>query len=382
MLRCLEIFEPPDGGVAEHVRLLAEGLQARDNEVVVMAPPEAHVRSRLEATGVGFIPEPNLVPDLMDGRPDLAAVRRIGAVLRRGGFDVVHAHSVKAGILARTVAPLSRTPSVYTPNSLDYRFLPLFPDAPRRRRRYLKSVWTERVLGHVGQAVIAVSEEERRGVLEDRLAPPDRVHLVHNGVEVDLSVPPHPELAEFRGEGPLLGIVAHLRFQKGLPDLLNGLELLAQEGRPVRFAIVGNGPLDAEVRQRVAAGPLADTTLVLPFEGRMEPYLRVLDGFVLSSLFEGLPLAVLEAMAAGLPVVATAAGGTADAVRDGETGFLVPLRDARSLADAIGRVAAGGELRQRFGDAGRALFEAKFSAAGMVERTLAVYEAVTAARVA
>src|SRR5204862_420021 len=83
---------------------------------------------------------------------------------------------------------------------------------------------------------------------------------------------------------------------------------------------------------RVLGGPLSDTTMLLPFEGRVEPSLKALDAFVLPSYFEGLPLAALEAMAAGLPVVATSVGGTPEAVVDGETGLLVDVKDAGALA--------------------------------------------------
>ena len=108
----------------------------------------------------------------------------------------------------------------------------------------------------------------------------------------------------------------------------------------------------------------------------MEPSLKALDAFVLPSYFEGLPLAALEAMAAGLPVVATSVGGTPEAVVDGETGLLVDVKDAGALADALATIATDPDLRARMGAAGHARYEAEFRVDRMVDQTAALYESV------
>jgi glycosyltransferase involved in cell wall biosynthesis len=295
--------------------------------------------------------------------------------MRKRRFDLVHAHSQKAGLLGRLAAVTARTPSVYTPNSLIHRFMFVVP-SPGARQRYLKTLWMERVLGRITTAMIAVSEEEREAAVADRLIARRRVHVIRNAVDFDETVEPDRRLLEFRGEGPLVGMVAALRVQKGLPTLLSALEILAGQGAAPRFAIVGSGPLEDEVRAHIAEGPLAATTLLLPFEGRVEPYLRALDAFVLPSYFEGLPLAVLEAMAAGLPVVATDVGGTPEAVVAGETGILVDVKNPEALAEAIAAIAAQPDLRTRMGAAGRARYEAEFRVDRMVDETATLYDSL------
>ncbi len=369
--RVLEVFEPPDGGVAEQVRLLALGLGAEGFEVEVAGPERAAPRAEIEAAGVPYHPLP-LVPDMVLLRRDVPATTELWRLLRRGRFDVLHVHSLKAGLLGRLAGPAARVPTLYSPHCLDYR-TDFYAGEPGVRGKQLKAKSMERVLGPVTAAFVAVSEEERQGALEDHLVPARRTRTILNGVEADGSVPPDPEVQAFRGAGPLLGFVSGLRIQKGLPTLLDALELLHARGEAVRFAIVGSGELEAEVRQRVEGGPLRETTLLLPFEGPMERYLHALDGFVLPSYWEALPLAVLEAMHAGLPVIASDVGGTAEAVEEGVTGLLVARADAAGLADRIGLLARDAALRERMGEAGRRRALAHFGVERMVAETAALY---------
>jgi glycosyltransferase involved in cell wall biosynthesis len=223
---------------------------------------------------------------------------------------------------------------------------------------------------------VACAEDEREAAVRDGVVSAERVHVVLYGVDPDPEIPPDPRLVEFRGEGPLLGLVATLREQKGLPTLLDALDELAGAGAAPRFAIVGNGPLREEVERRVRSGPLAMSTLLLPFEGRVEAYLRALDVFVLPSYWEGMPIAVLEAMALGLPVVATAVDGTPEAVTEGVTGRLVPLRDSHALAAALVEMARDPAARARMGEAAREEARRRFRIPRMVEEMEDVYTRV------
>jgi glycosyltransferase involved in cell wall biosynthesis len=374
-MRVLELFEPPDGGVAEHVRLLSEGLSRRGHEVTVGGRPDAAPRAALEAAGIAYaeLPLSGRVPDSRD----IDSLRSIGALLRGGGFDLVHAHGQKAGMLGRPCARRRGVPAVYTPHAFVYRTQSLRPRASARVRFRVGRA-LERALGPRTAAIVAVAEEERAAALADRIARPDRVVVVHPGVSVDPTVPADLQLERFRDGAPLLGLVAGLREQKGIVTLLDALELLARGGRPQRFAIVGNGPLRDEVERRVTSGPLAGSTLLLPFQGRVESYLKPLDVFVLPSLWEGLPMAVLEAMAMGLPVVASSVNGTPEAVEEGVTGYLVPPGDPVRLADRLEAIAADGETRAAMGRAAREAARSRFGVERMVDRLEAVYRGAAA----
>jgi glycosyltransferase involved in cell wall biosynthesis len=166
-------------------------------------------------------------------------------------------------------------------------------------------------------------------------------------------VPPDPRLRAFRAGAPLIGFVGRLGWEKGILVLLDALEMLARRGTPVRCAIVGNGTLSAQVRERVGEPPLSGTTLLLPFEGTMEPYLRAIDALVLPSFYEGMPLAILAAMALGVPVIASRVNGVPEAIEDRRTGLLVPAGDVEGLASALARANADPQMLSSMGTAAR-----------------------------
>jgi glycosyltransferase involved in cell wall biosynthesis len=362
--RVLQAFQPPDGGVPEHVLQVTRGLVERGRGVVVTGPPDAALRPRFEELGVHYV-----AADLVGRAPapwrDIVAARAIRRTLIAEECDLVHAHGQKAGLVGRPVAARLGVPALYTPHSFVYRTQLLRPRTGAKLR-YRANLAAERALGRRTAIVVACADEERTAAIRDGVATPQRVRTVNYGVRPDASMAPDPKLLAFRGDGPLLGFVAGLRDQKGLPTLLDALELLAAEGRAPRFAIVGNGPLGHEVERRVRSGPLAATTLVTGFSGRVEPYLAALDVFVLPSYWEGMPIAVLEAMAMGLPVVASAVNGTPEAVTEGETGYLVPAHDARALADRLAELAGDHEARRRTGEAGRRVARERFTVERMV----------------
>lgn len=373
-LKLLEVVQPPDGGAAEQVMRLSLGAAQAGHDVTVAGPPDAAMRQRLEAAGVRYAALP-IVGGMVAPRDDAVTARRLLSLLSEGHFELVHTHAQKAGMLGRAAALRAGVPALYTPHSFVYRTQLV---RPRRsaKARFLLGREIERRLGRRTAAIVAVAEEERRAAIADAIAPESRVHTILNGVTCDTSAEPDPELRAFRGDGPLLGFVSTLRDQKGLPTLLDALELLHSEGRAPRFAIVGNGPLWPEVETRVSSGPLQDLVLLRPYEGRVEPYLAALDAFVLPSYWEGLPLAVLEAMCMGLPAVASAVGGTPEAVIDGETGYLVPPGDAKALAERLAAIAADAPARARMGLAAREAAASRFSVGRMVSETLALYERV------
>jgi glycosyltransferase involved in cell wall biosynthesis len=377
-LTILELFQPPDGGVPDHVLRLGGGLVARGQRVVAGGPPDAAPRGALERLGASYAAVP-MKGDMLAPGSDIAALRRVERLLRLVRPDVVHVHGQKAGLLGRIAALTAGVPTVYSPHGLVYRSQLLRPRRSARARRAL-TLATERALGRRTAAITACSEDERSAAVRDRLVPVERACVIDYGVAPEQEGAPDPRLVEFKGEGPLLGFVAGLREQKGLPILLDALERLAERGDPVRFAIVGNGPLWDEVEARATRPLLARHTLLTPFGGRVEPYLRALDGLVLPSLWEGLPIAILEAMAMGLPVVATAVNGTPEAVREGETGYLVPPSNPDALAARMLSLARDREARARMGARARETARRRFTIDRMLDDMLCVYRAVAAGR--
>jgi glycosyltransferase involved in cell wall biosynthesis len=173
---------------------------------------------------------------------------------------------------------------------------------------------------------------------------------------------------------PLVGFLGRFSPEKGPLLLLDALVRLREAGVPFRAALVGDGPLAGAIQERVTSTRLGERVVVRPFTGTVAPILAALDVYVLPSLWESMPIGVLEAMSAGLPVVAADAGGVREAVSDGETGLLHPRGDVERLSSALGRLLLDRELRCRMGAAGRARQASMFSLEAMLDGIEHAYE--------
>jgi glycosyltransferase involved in cell wall biosynthesis len=185
---------------------------------------------------------------------------------------------------------------------------------------------------------------------------------------------PDVELLDFKGELPLAGMVSVLRPQKDPLLAVRAMARLAAHGEaPGRLAIVGNGPMEGEVRDEIARLRVGEWVRWFPYHGAVGPYLAAIDAFVLPSAWEALPLSLLEAMSCGLPVVATAVGGTPEAVEDGVTGRVVPHGDEAALAAALVDVLSDPIRLIELGQAGLHAYEARFRVDRMIDDTESLY---------
>ncbi len=257
------------------------------------------------------------------------------------GFDVVHAHSPLVAGVARVAArtlPTTRRPSTVS----------------TEHNVWANFSWPTRILNAVTAGLDerrwAVSEEVRRSMWR-RLRPDTHV-LVHGIVQEDRP-PPDGTRERVRRDlgiphGAVVAItVANFRREKDYPNLLHAVQrALASHPQPVVLA-VGQGPLASEVRDLHHELGLGARVRLLGYRSDVRDLLAAADLFVLGSAFEGLPVSIMEAMAAGLPVVATAVGGVPEAVSSGESGYLVPAHDPEALARALVTVAENDQLRGR-----------------------------------
>lgn len=393
MPKVLLTFEPPDGGVAEHVLQLARELPARGFEVELAGPLEGEfVYGQLDAS----IPVHRLDYRRGYGDPkaDARAGRQLAALVRKGRYDLVHAHSAKAGVLAR-IALAGRTPPVfYSPHCF-----PFIGDFGAPRRIFATNV--ERLLAPATSRILCVCDDEReegRGIgIADR-----RMRVIHNGSKVmPDGTEPSRELEEFRGEdGVLIGSVAVLREQKRIDVLIDAAPAILAADERARIAIIGNGPLNEELQERATQLGLKGEPRFgfFPFVPPAFPQLAALDVYVLPSSWEAFPIGVLEAMACGTPQVATDVGGTREAVVDGygraarrsdpdrpagtiddETGLLVPPADPQALSKAILELVRDPARRQRMADASRARHAEHFTLGVMADKIAAAYREVLGA---
>ena len=361
----LEVFEPPDGGVAEHVLTLCRGLQARGFAVAAAGPPEAQIYSELESDGIE-VHRVRFRRDYRHPHDDVRAGKQLDALLTARQPTIVHFHASKAGAVGRVAAARHRLPLLYTPHCFGF-----VGDVGRMRRALVPVA--ERILGRVTDRIICVSEAEIDVARQDRIGRPNRLRLIRNGVPApnpELRV--DPQLAELAVGGPLLANIGVMRPQKRQDLFLEAARLVLARHDGVRLALVGSGPLEEALRQRSAELGLDrhPRFRLLSFSPPVGRYLMALDGFVLSSGWEALPISLLEALASGVPQVATAIDGNTEIVTP-DTGVLVPPSDPEGLAD--GMLTLLRRDPEAMASASRRRHRALFTVEQMLNETAALY---------
>lgn len=303
-----------------------------------------------------------VVPELTHPiRPikDFRALVAIARLIRREAPDLVHAHTSKAGLLARFAARLTATPVVFTAHAWS------FVDGMPRLQRWI-SIPLERLAAVPATAkIITVSEANSVLAIRKSIGNEKRLVRIWNGV------PDVPGRAvPGAGHGVTLIMVARFAPPK---DHLLLLQALVEVKGHWRLLLVGDGPTRLHVQEAAVDLGLADRIEFLGLRDDIDELLAGADVFILPSKWEGLPLSILEAMRAGLPVIATDTGGVAEAVTDGVTGYLTPPGDIVKLSERIQQLISSPELLAGMALAARRRYEDDFRIEIMVRKTVAVY---------
>ncbi len=292
---------------------------------------------------------------------------RLYRTLWLGRPSILHASLFHANIPARLLGRLASVPIIIT----------------WRQNISIGRPWREKVnrwTAPLDDHVTAVCQLARQAEIEGTAVPPHKVSILYNCIDpAPFATDKTAQRTQIRQEfgippaAPLIGVVGRLHPQKGLPHLLNALPHTRQQLPETRLLIVGDGELQDELSAQAQKLGLSDVIIFTGARSDIPDILAALDLFVLPSLWEGLPLAVLEAMAAGLPVVATAVGGVPELVTDGETGRLVPPGDTVALAQAIIAILSQPSQSQMMGAAGQARAASDFNAATITRQLEALY---------
>jgi glycosyltransferase involved in cell wall biosynthesis len=307
---------------------------------------------------------------------DLRDCGRLVRLIRQERFDLVHAHSSKAGLLARLAVGLSREPSsVYTPNAF------AFLGAENGFRRWLyRSV--EQWLGRsMTDMLICVSRSEMALAGRWAIAPSEQMVTIENAID-PTHYAPICSLAEAKsalGLDPdrlVVGYVGRLVVQKGIEYLLQAARQVLASNENVLFVLVGEGDLERSARRTVESLGIEGQVLLPGYRTDIPQVLAALDVFVLPSLYEGMPYTLMEAMASGRAVVATDVVGNRDLVRHGETGMLVPARNARALAGTTLGLLSAADERERLGKAAFAAARRRATPDQMAQQVVDLYAGI------
>ncbi len=375
-LRVLHIVASSHGGGAEALRCLVKGLDPREFASVVIMPDDG---GQVGASDFAALATP-LVRFRLERGFRLAEFLRLRRFVRRGRFDLVHVHGARAALWGRLAAAGAHRPglvfSVHGLSLLHY----------GRVRRGLQRA-LERLLGPLTDATLCVSERERADVLRLKIAPQRKAITVLNGIDHERLLCPAPDRAAARARwqlpaaAPTLVMLCRLDEPRDFDTLLAGMRDLRREWPAVQLLIAGSGPLRPRIEALIERHGLRANVRLLGLVHDVGALLAAADvALLITAGFEGLPLAALEAMAAGLPTILSDVGGNREALVPGETGLLVPPRDVPAFVQAVRELLADPARARRMGQAGGARARQFFDHRIMAARVADVYRAVLGAR--
>ncbi len=279
---------------------------------------------------------------------DVGCTFRLGKFWREVGVDLVHAHQYTPFFYAACARFLRhRPPILFTEHGRWY------PDYPRRRR-----IVFNRLMLRSRDRVVAVGEAVRQALVRNEGLPGHRIQVIYNGVDVErfqrrtdqrIAVRQSLHLAE---EDFVIVQVARLDYLKDHITALRTIERLVRRVPRAKWLIVGEGPKREMIEAEIAVRHLEDAVRMLGLREDVPELLWAADVAALTSISEGIPVTLIEAMAAGLPVVATKVGGVPEIVVPGQTGTLTAPGDDAALADALAQLAEDAQLRRQWGEAG------------------------------
>ena len=372
-VRVATVITRLEGGAGQHALRGALIMDpAGDQMTIITGSGDPLLLERAAAAGLDVLIEPALRAPIAPGS-DLRALARLRRLFGHRAFDVVHTHTAKAGVVGRLAAHRAGVPRlVHTYHGFPFHE---FQAAPRRRAY----VQIERWLGQITDLALCVGTGVAVETVRRQLISPERIRtigVVADGPVVHGQGPSAGARARARaalglpGDVTVVGTVGRLTYQKAPEDFLAALQALDRPG--VTGVWVGDGELAAQIAARARDIP-SIRVLLAGQRANVPELLPAFDVFVLSSRYEGLPTAVVEAMMCGIPVAATAVNSVGDVVVPGETGLLVPPGHPALMAAAIGYLLDCPEAAARMAAAARARLGQRFGEPALRQALTAAY---------
>lgn len=344
------------GGPAFHTILLTSHLDHNRFESILVKGSEGKDEGDMDELAKSKKIELIYVKELsreISLRKDLIALWKLYRIIRREKPDIVHTHTAKAGTLGRFAARLAGVPIVvhtFHGNIFEGYFSSL------KSKLFLN---IERLLASLSSKVIAISHSQKQALLKYKICNPGRISCIPLGLELEPFLNSEKKKGIFRkelnlDEGiPLIGIVARLVPIKGHIYFLEAAKLVSQDFPSAKFIVVGDGELRKKLMDLVTDLGIKDKVIFCGFRKNLTDIYADLDIVVLSSLNEGLPVSIIEALTAKKAVVATEVGGVRDLVENRVTGILVPKQDSKNLAQGMLYLLRNPQEGLKFGENGR-----------------------------
>lgn len=365
------------GGAQETVLSTAALLDKRRFHVEVLCGAQTGSEGSLIkeacALGIPLTILPDLVREINPWR-DLRALLEIYRIIKDNRYIIVHTHSSKAGILGRAAAWLAGTPiivhTVHGWSFHDYM-------SPLMRRVFL---WLERRMAACTNAFVVVSSHDMQKGLREKIGKPEQYHRIRSAIPLEEFDPVRVSREQVRQElglpldAPVLGNVGRFSPQKNPLAWVRVASIVAHNLPKCHFLLIGDGPLRAQVEEQLVKEGIAERTILTGLRRDVPRMLAAMDVFLLTSLWEGLPRVIPQALAMQVPVVAQRVGGVAEAILHNEMGYLCYPGDLEELAKRCVELLQNGHLRREMGRRGREHVLKEFPQQQMIEQLAALYE--------
>jgi glycosyltransferase involved in cell wall biosynthesis len=344
------------GGASIHVRDLSRRLLNEGHEVHVLLGSGEVVPAILQTQEIPFTIIPSMVraPHPLK---DCIALLALLKFLWRWQPKLISTHTSKAGALGRLAALLFRIPAIYTPHC--WAFADNFPRAKLYRG-------IERIFGRLPAQIVAVSQYEEQMGIAQGVCQPGNTQTIHNGMPDFAAAQSCPQRSPAK-----IVMLARFDSQKDHQTLLLALSKLKH--LDWQLELIGDGPLLASIQSEALRLKLNERITFNGYSNKAESVLKEAQIFVLATLWESFPRSILEAMRAGLPVIASDVGGCSESVEHGETGFIVKTHDHQALCEKLELLIQSPELRKKMGQAGRERYEKEFTFEIMFRKYQALY---------
>lgn len=362
--KILQLIDGLNIGGAEVLLVdLVRGIKESGNDVSVGYSTPGPLEKKLLDLGISCTRLPRL------WRIDPTLFFRMCQLILREKPDILHTHLFKSDLHGRLAARLCGVPVVVSTS-------------------HNNDIWARRLLlgqiygltAKLTDQVIAVSDEVREYQIQNTGISAEKIIVIENGVNVQRFANQENAGRALRDEFqiaadvPLIGIIGRLQLQKDHDNFLKAAVRIRSELPDTRFLIVGDGPLRDELQSQTQALGLVSSIIFCGIRQDIPAVMAALDVLVISSKWEGLPVTLLEGMAARRPIVSTAVGGVSNVVSDGKSAFLVPKEDPLALANACIKILQDPALAQSIAEAGFDCVKSRFSLDAMISKTLSLYE--------
>lgn len=347
---------------------LVKGLEKNGYTIEIACPPGALAQ---EAKLMGVKVHQINIKGPISPLHDLICIKDLKTIISQGHYDVIHFHGSKAGLVGRaaTIMVGCKNTVLTVHNFIVYQEVSL----PKK----IMFRYGERLLSCTTSRIITVSEALKNDLVANFKIKPDKITPIYNGIDLKAFLKPVDRgvVRKKYGIEPqsiVIGTLARMAPQKGLKYLIEAVPLLCKD-KNTRIIVGGDGPLKTELEKIAEKLGVRDQIIFPGLVQNTPEFLVSLDVFVMPSIAEGLSITTMEAMAAGLPVVASRVGGLPELVRENLTGFLVKPRDSMALAESINKLTTNLELRTKFGEAARNIARTNFDQSQMINKTSELY---------